>query len=420
MRVPTHAGLAGVSALYVGLLWVACSIARGKGLLLFGAGLVVLAWALSKARVGQRLFLYRAFLCVLLAASGVAGLELGLILFPGVLSGRLANFTFAGYHRERDGIYRPHPALGHAMRPSFRRAMYWNGHWWTHETNADGYRGPRLPQADAVFLGDSMVYGHGVEEDQAVPAQVSRRGGLRVANLGQPGTGAIQALVLYREKGARLGPRRVFICLHHNDAQDSLDVFEPPGLLAFLQRPQDPPLARLDLRAPPAPNLFERWAQHAALPLGGARLISALRGKPDWVLEAPAPLAGDGKRPFVPQRDVIDAPYPPLLENAPSGLRLAWQANRQALAELQRLAVASSAELVVFDLGYPRAFTEAVEAMSVELGARYSDAGRVALARALAGEPIYLANDGHWSARGSEVIAAELLQRGPAAAASSR
>lgn len=401
--------LAAVSTLYLGLLWFACSIARGKGLLLFAAGLIVLAWGIAKAGRGQRELLYRGFFCVVLAASGVGGLEAVLALFPRILGGRLANYSFAGYHRDQDGIYRLDPALGHAMRPGFRRRMYWNGHWWTHETNADGYRGPRLAEADAVFLGDSMVYGHGVEEDQTVPARLSRRGGLRVANLGQPGIGAIQALQLFREKGARLRPRQVFICLHHNDAQDSLDVFQPPALEAFLRRPQDAPLARLDLRAPPTPNLFDRWGHQLALPLRGARLISALRGKPDWVLDAPAPIAAEGAGPFVPQRDVLDAPYPPLAADAPSALQLAWRANRQALVELQRLAVASGAELVVFDLGYPRAFTEAVEAMSRELGARYSAAGRIALARALAGEPIYLANDGHWSPLGCQVIAAELL-----------
>ena len=85
-----------------------------------------------------------------------------------------------------------------------------------------------------------------------MPAQLGRRAGLRVANLGQPGIGPIQALHLYRAKGERLKPRRVFICLHHNDAQDSLDAFEPAALEAFLRRPQDPPLARAELRAAPA------------------------------------------------------------------------------------------------------------------------------------------------------------------------
>ena len=65
-------------------------------------------------------------------------------------------------------------------------------------------------------------------------------------------------------------------------------------------------------------------------------------------------------------------------------------------------------QLVVFDLGYPVEFTEAVESMARELGASYSPAGRVALSHALAGEPVYLAADGHWTPLGSEIVAREL------------
>ena len=34
-----------------------------------------------------------------------------------------------------------------------------------------GYRGAAVDAADVVFLGDSMIYGHGVENDQTVPSQ---------------------------------------------------------------------------------------------------------------------------------------------------------------------------------------------------------------------------------------------------------
>jgi len=403
----------GLGIAYLGLLWTFCSIARGKGALLFGLGVAALAWGFWKAGRGQRGQLYRAFFVVLLAAAGVIALEAILAFFPGVVSGRLANYTFGGYHGERDGIYLPHPNLGQAMRPSFRRRMFWNGHWWTHRTNEDGYRGERLLRADAVFLGDSMVYGHGVAEDAAVPAQLGFQSERAVANLGQPGIGVVQALILFREKGARLRPRQVFICLHPNDAQDSLAVYAEAELQAWLGQPQQLPLARPELSTPPPPNFFDRWERHVALPLRGARLISGLRGKPDWVFQAPAPGRGQGHDdgPFVPSHDTLVAPYAPLQKDAAPALRLAWQANRQALIELRRLASESGGELVIFDLGYPRDFTDAVESMAQELGATYNAAGRVALSRAIAGESIYLRDDGHWTPRACDVVASELLRR---------
>jgi hypothetical protein len=44
------------------------------------------------------------------------------------------------------------------------------------------------------------------------------------------------------------------------------------------------------------------------------------------------------------------------------------------------------------------------------VGAEYSSAGAQALQRALAGEPVYLANDGHWTGRGAAIVAEALAQ----------
>jgi hypothetical protein len=221
----------------------------------------------------------------------------------------------------------------------------------------------------------------------------------------------LQALVLFREKGARLRPRQVFLCLHPNDAQDSLAVYPEAELRESLRQPGRLPLARADPRGARAANVFDAWERHVALPLRGARLLSGLRGKADWVFQAPAPGAGQGYEggPYVPSHDTLVAPYPPPLADAPAGLSLAWRANREAVAELVRIARAAGAELVLFDLGYPRDFTDAVEAMARQLGASYNPAGRVALSRAVAGEPIYLRDDGHWTARACDLVAWELL-----------
>jgi hypothetical protein len=387
---------------YVGLLWVAASVAAGKGLVLFVVGMLAFAWSWRKARPALPWLL----LVVTAGALTVSLLEGALLLFPGLLSGRLANYVLGGYHSDRDGIYRVDPRLGQRMRPSFRRRLYWNGHSWTHETNADGYRGRRLARADAVFLGDSMVYGHGVEVADTVPAWFGRLGDLAAANLGQPGIGPLQELALFEERGARLEPHRVFVCLHPNDVQDSLDAFPVQELETFLDHPDRRPSVRKELREAPASGIFDWWARHIALPLRGARLVAGLRGKPDWVLDAPARGRAAPDLPYVPSPAELRGPYPPLhaVETAPLGL--AWRANRQALAELGRMA---SPPLVIFDLGYPSEFTQAVEAMARDLGAKYSPAGRVALARAVAGQPVYLPGDGHWTPLGSEIVARELL-----------
>jgi len=46
--------------------------------------------------------------------------------------------------------------------------MYYNRYVWTHEADALGFRnrGPIVP-ADVLLLGDSFIYGHGVEYESA-------------------------------------------------------------------------------------------------------------------------------------------------------------------------------------------------------------------------------------------------------------
>src|SRR5881628_1529691 len=163
--------VAAISALELLLLWLVSSMLRGKGILLVAAGGAALAGSLVTAGRGRRQTLYRLFFLTLLAAAAILAAEATLWLAPGLLKGRLANQVLSGYHSERVGIYVSDPYLGRTLRPGFARSMYWNGHVWHHEANDDGYRGPRLRRADAVFLGDSMIYGHGVETDQTVAAR---------------------------------------------------------------------------------------------------------------------------------------------------------------------------------------------------------------------------------------------------------
>jgi hypothetical protein len=72
------------------------------------------------------------------------------------------------------------------------------------------------------------------------------------------------------------------------------------------------------------------------------------------------------------------------------------------------LARALGARAVLLDLGYPRAFSSAIQAEAARLGAAYSPAGRDVLERALAGEEVYLSRDGHWSPLGNDAIASAL------------
>ena len=385
------------------LLWVLASAAsRGQGFWFFAAGLVLLAGALLAHRRGRPLVLYRLLYLSLLAAAGALAFEVLLHAVPGVLRGHVANVAYTGYHWQSGGIYRLDPHRGPVLRPSFRRRMYWNGHWWTHETNADAYRGERLARSEAVFLGDSMIYGHGVEAAQTVPARFAALTGIPTANLGQQGTSLVQSLLILLEKGAALHPRVVFVSSHPTDIEEAVRDYGAAELETFARsstlggwRPRVLP----EYQPRPWWDPVPAWSTHVSLPMWSAGIPGALTRA--WRAGARRP-AVPARDPFVPTAEDRSVPLSAL------GPPVGWQAHRQAVAEIKKACDGRGASLVLFDLGYPDAFSAAIESLAAEVGARYSPAGREALARSLAGERVYLADDGHWSPQGAQVVARRL------------
>jgi hypothetical protein len=368
--------------------------------------------SLVAMRSGRRGPLFGLYFAVLLAAASVASLEAVLRIFPGVLTGQTANYAYSGYHDHSGGIYRCDRHMGLAMRPNLRREIYWNGHWWLHEANAAGYRGPQVHRAAAVFLGDSMIYGHGVANDDTVSSCFRARTGLEVANLGQQGTCAIQYWLRLRDVGLSLSPCVVFVCCHPNDIDEPCYFYSADELRRFLERPIDdgqPPTVLEKFLPRPWWSLEEIWNEYLAIPLRVTGAMNGLKLKasdPSGTRTSPAaPALG-----YASVAGMIDAHFAPWEATASEEARLGWQAHVRSLEKIAWCCRRQGATMILFDIGVPREFSKAMESLAHQLGVRYSSAGRIALDRALAGADIYLANDGHWSAHGCDVIAAELAK----------
>jgi hypothetical protein len=106
----------------------------------------------------------------------------------------------------------------------------------------------------------------------------------------------------------------------------------------------------------------------------------------------------------------IGAPFTAVLPGASPEDALGWRVHVRAIRQIRRLCDGAGARLVLFDLGYPRGFSQAVEALAAELGVEYNPAGRLALERALAAQPVYLVDDGHWTREGNDIVATVLAR----------
>ena len=126
----------------------------------------------------------------------------------------------------------------------------------SYRTDRHGFRNPSPwpPQADIVVLGDSLVFGFGVDDEHSWIAQLGRRLPERaVVNLGIPAAAPQQYLMAYEVHGARLAPELILVALYPPNALgavadfDDWDTAGQPGRLDLwrARRHQDGPLAPL-------------------------------------------------------------------------------------------------------------------------------------------------------------------------------
>jgi hypothetical protein len=329
-----------------------------------------------------------------------------------MLEGRVANLAYGRYHTDAGGIYYRDPWLGNAMHPSLDRQLFWNGHWWKHQANSFGYRGAAVPEASAVFLGDSMIYGHGVEEDATVASQYAALANESAANLGQQGICGLQELAIFDRHVEAKHPRLVFLCCHPNDIPEATMWYDREDLERFVSKPAGNarlPMVRKKYWPKTGERVVRFWNRRVALPLHASGAIKALLKYGRASAEG-QPSAAMTEERFLPSENELHRDLHSEAPGASAEEALGWRVQRVVLERLAQRCRQQGATLIVFDIGYPFRHSEAIEQMASSVGALYTPAGRRVLERAQAGEDLYLANDGHWNAAGCRAVAEELVE----------
>lgn len=195
----------------------------------------------SRPSSGRRVLRW-AFRAVVACALSFVLLEGALRSFHDeLLPAAIGNEIASGYHTGWDGIYEFVPEMnGDYPKPRYVRRMAYNGHRWLHSSDSHGFRNAQeRTHADVLLLGDSMVYGHGLEQPDTIAQQLENMLGRPVANLGVQGASIHQEYQILKRWVPVLQPRWVFVFFLFNDVEDLTTYLTHEEMMLFVTAPAD-------------------------------------------------------------------------------------------------------------------------------------------------------------------------------------
>ncbi len=356
----------------------------------------------------MRAWLVRAAIAVLAVGGAALALEAVLRWHPTVLGNGFASGVLSKYTTRAGGIYYHDRQLRmNFMIPALKTRMYANGYVWEHETDALGFRNrPLHVPAEVMVLGDSIVYGQGVEFPDTFGAQLERLSGRTVANLGRQGDCAFQEAYLLTAFVDVFKPRWVLYVFSPNDIVDLYVYLSDRAMTEFVQ--SDIRAITYPPRIDPARALAEREARLRRRSLlkrieENSYLIKMF----NWLqYERRVRRAATHQQAALPPRRETDSPD---VSHNPDAL--GWRYTAHAIAYMQSVAARAAARLVVISLG-DRGQSTLLRAIAQGEGIDYLDATEVAESG-----DAWLPVDGHLSPTGARrlaQLATAYLARDPA------
>jgi hypothetical protein len=162
----------------------------------------------------------------------LAVFEVVLRAFPDLLPMRVATAVYSVYGDKPGDIYfRDRPTRANFMWPNFETTAYWNGYRWRHRTDSLGFRNPPdLADRSLVLLGDSMIYGHGVEEQDTVAHFLRADHGRGAYSGARQGDCLYQEYLVARRLLPALRPKTLVLTVFLNDFADLETYRKPPEI----------------------------------------------------------------------------------------------------------------------------------------------------------------------------------------------
>jgi hypothetical protein len=339
------------------------------------------------------------------------GLEVTLRSWPTLLGNDFATGALSRYTAGAGGIYYADRNLRmFFMIPNHTATMFANGYVWRHETDALGFRNKPLHiPADLILLGDSMVYGHGVDFEHTLGYALERRTSLRVANLGRQGDCAYQEAYVLTAYLPVFTPRVVVFVFTSNDIVDLYAYLSDAAMEAFIAQPLDrityparvdPQQALRDRERQIRQRSLTRRAKEELFVMKMLRWI-------DWSYQQWRGSAGIAVAEAAPRPERT---FDSADVNTDPGSR-GWRYTEHAIAYMKSLTDRAGARLLMVPITRGRQL-EILRAIAETHGVEFVDT------TPLDAGPSFLPGDGHLSPHGARLTAELIAQRlaAPAAA----
>lgn len=156
-------------------------------------------------------------------------LEVALRLFSTSIPRFIGNEVFSPYRHDPSGIFLKDSVTKHRfMRPLREQEVVFNNYSWHHQTDRWGFRNPAESPREILLMGDSMIYGQGVDEEQTVTHVLRQDYDLPVYNMSRTGDSLLQQYVLLRTYLVEFSPEKVVFLVFINDFAD-LDGYRREG-----------------------------------------------------------------------------------------------------------------------------------------------------------------------------------------------
>ncbi|MBS2034119.1 SGNH/GDSL hydrolase family protein [bacterium] len=149
-------------------------------------------------------------------------LEVFLRFSASYLSSELCNELTRSYTIERGGIYFIDLDYSRTqfMRPNSKDQVVFNGYRWLNETDERGLRNPPGAAHEIMVLGDSFLYGHGVNESDTAIARLRQKYQWKVYNAARQGDCLSQEYTIFRLYFDELKPKHLILTCCGNDLLD--------------------------------------------------------------------------------------------------------------------------------------------------------------------------------------------------------